>query len=365
MNHRMHTRGRTQRGWSLLEAVVVVALMGTMAAGLWKSLELVEQNRRTEVSRDVVQQAEDALHGMLLRDNRLPQPDDFSNSTALPGHLEGWLPPGVLGTEAPRSIRYTVDSALVQAPTAFYQSDPLELLEPDELPPRTSFNGLDFCLQVIRREKQAAVGAGGLRFAFGVQQIDAADRADPTTQAFRLGTLSAANGGLGRANTRAVGLTEVVHRLGCIKSFARLAHEVRSTALARDLSDMGEVNAKFRHLGVLSTEESIINSTWRIANASVRLAVSTWSLAVTIVTLNTTPVALLTVTPTLAGFALEFAMWGLLLEMSAERLAAAQEGLPLARQAYDEALNFSEALKAQYAWHLGRAASFQGKGLMP
>ena len=42
-----------QAGWSLLESVVVVSIVGFMAVGFWNALALVESDQRGEQARDI------------------------------------------------------------------------------------------------------------------------------------------------------------------------------------------------------------------------------------------------------------------------------------------------------------------------
>lgn len=359
-------RRQRQRGWSVVEAVVVVLLMGFMAAGLWKMMGLIEQNRGGDRSRDVVQRAEDALNGLLLRDHGLPMPDGAVPSPNQPGHLEGWLPVGVLGTEPPGRIRYLVDPALVGPPTTLYRTDPMGLLREGDLVPRMAINGLDTCLRLIQREQAGVAAAAGLRVAFGVQTRSLAGSADPSANVFVLGPPSAsASASTAPVRSRITGYTELVHRLGCFPAFARLATEVKATVLAQDLQDQAELNTELHELLVLATQESIVNAIWRIVNSAVRLAVSTWNTAMALVTTATTPMGLATAIGTLAAFVVEATTWAMLLEFSAESLEANRAALPLAEQARDAAVAYAAQLGPQRTWHLNRVNDFQSKGVMP
>lgn len=365
------SRRQRQRGWSLVEAVVVVMLMGVMAVGLWKIMGLVQRSQGGEQSRELVQRAEHALLGRLLRDHALPRPDAAVPSPVWPNHLEGWLPVDVLGTEPPRRIRYLVDQALLAPPTSLYQADPLGLLPtggpaPLGPAPRTVVNGLDVCLTLIRQEKAQVTAAAGLRLAFGVQTRGTAGSAGLSANDFVLGNPAVGSpGSLDQLNTRALGYSELVHQLGCFPAFARLATEVKAAVLADDLHSQAELNADLHDLMVRGTRESIANATWRIVNCATRLAVSTWNTANATVTTRTTPYGLVAATGTLATFALEAALWTEILKFSVKSLEGNLPALPLAEQARDAAYEYSAQMAQQRQWHLDRANDFQNRGVMP
>ncbi|WP_439520942.1 hypothetical protein [Hydrogenophaga sp.] len=359
-------RPRRERGWSLVEAVVVVMLMGFTAAGLWKTMELVKGNESGEQTSDLVERAQYALQGRLMRDHVLPSPVDAAPSPGRPNHVEGWLPVDVMGSEPPRRIRYVVDRALLTPPSPLYQSDPMKLLSEGELAPRTSANGLDACMRLIQRETANVSTSGGFRVAFGVQTRAVAGSAGTSAQEFVLeNPLAAKPGTAEQISTRAVGYTELVHQLGCFPAFARLATEVKAAVLATDLQDQADLNVKLHDLLVRATRESIVNATWRIVNASIRLAVSTWNTAQALVTTATTPLGLATAAGTLASFAVEATLWGSLLKLSGESLAANKAALPVAEAAQVAAQNYAAEMARQRAWHLGLAAAFQRQGVMP
>lgn len=358
-------RPRRQRGWSLVEAVVVVMLMGFTAAGLWKTMELVKGNESGEQTRELVERAQHALQGHLMRDHVLPSPVDAAPSPGRPNHVEGWLPVDVLGSEPPRRIRYVVDQALLGIPVQ-YRSDPMGLLSAGDLPPRNVANGLDACLRLIQRETANVSTSGSFRVAFGVQTRGVAGSAGTAAQEFVLeNPLATTPGTAEQISTRAVGYTELVHQLGCFPAFARLATEVKAAVLATDLQDQADLNVQLHDLLVRATRESIVNATWRIVNASIRLAVSTWNTAQAMVTMATTPLGLATAAGTLAAFTVEATLWGTLLKLSGESLAANRAALPVAQAAQVAAQNYAQDMAQQRAWHLGRAAAFQSQGVMP
>lgn len=340
MNRALRKR---QLGWSLLESVVVVSVVGLMAVGFWKTLALVEGKQRGEQALDTLQRAEDALHGLALRDHRLPMPDDAVPSSLGPDHWEGWLPAHVLGTEPPRSIRYVVDRSLAGEPPAVYRADPLRLLG-DRVPVRTEFNGLDLCMQVVQREQAGLASGRTTRLALGVQRVDVSG---------------------GSKDSRAMAYLEFVHRLGCAKAFAGLATEVKAAVLAADLQELAALDVSLRDLAVRDAEDSLRNHQWRLTNAMARLTVSAWNLVATKLTGATTPLGAMKVVVNVTGFAFEAARWAALIDYSFERARRAEEKLEEARQRQADARTQVAKRAAARERQLQRVNSLQWKGLLP
>lgn len=352
-----------QAGWSLLESVVVVAIVGLMAVGFWKTLSLVEGKQRGEQARDTLQRAEDALYGLALRDHRLPMPDDAVPSSLGPDHREGWLPVHVLGTEPPRSIRYVVDRSLAAEPAAIHRADPLALLG-NAVAVRTTFNGFDLCMQVVRREQAGFAGGTGARLALGVQQVEAADRASAGAARFRFQGASA-SASAGGGHTRATGHLEFLNRLGCVPAFAGLATEVKAAVLAADLRKLATLDVSLRELAVRDAEDSLLNHQWRLTNAVARLAVSTWNLVATKLTGATTPLGAFKVAANVAGFTFEAARWAWLIDYSVKGIERAQGNLDEANQRLVGASTLVDRRASDLQRHLQRVNTLQDKGLLP
>ncbi len=333
---------KRQAGWSLLESAVVVALVGLMTVAFWQTLTLVESKQRAEATRDTLQRAEDALYGMALRDHRLPMPEDAVPSAGGADHWEGWLPADVLGTAAPRSIRYVVDRSLAQAPPAIYRADPLGLLG-DAVAARTAVNGLDLCMQVVLREERTHAVGQGARLAWSVHQGEAGAGLD----------------------ARAHGYLEFVTRLGCAPALAALATEVKAAVLASDLRELALLDVSLRSLAVQDAEDSVRNHQWRLANVMARLAVSSWNLVATKLTGATTPMAAFSMATNIAGFTFEAARWATFIDYSIQRAARARATVEAAQGVLASAREQLERRDAQRAAHLRRVDALQFKGLMP
>jgi hypothetical protein len=354
---------KRQMGWSLLESVVVVSIVGLMAGGFWKTLAFVEGKQRGEQALDTLQRAEDALYGLALRDHRLPMPEDAVPSTLGPNHWEGWLPTQVLGTEPPRSIRYVVDRSLAAEPAAIYRADPLALLG-NSLAARTTFNGFDLCMQVVQREQASFAGGPAPRLALGVQQVEAADRTSGRATPFRFQNTNA-SAAAGGGHTRATGYLEFVDRLGCVQAFAGLSTEVKAAVLASDLRALADLDVSLRSLAVRDAEDSLLNHEWRVVNAMARLAVSSWNLVATKLTGATTPLGAFKVAANVVGFTLEAARWASLIDYSLERAERARNKLEEARERLVNARTLVDRRSTALERHLQRVNTLQTNGLLP
>ncbi|MGE0100137.1 MAG: hypothetical protein AB7S86_17490 [Hydrogenophaga sp.] len=341
-----------QIGWGLLEAVVVVALAGLMATGFWKSLELVGSNNRQIKARETLQRVEDALYGLAVRDHRLPMPVDAAESAHAPDHWEGWLPADVLVTEPPRSIRYLVSKSLTLPPAVAYRADPWGMLG-NAVADRTDANGLDLCLRVIQQEQAGLDGGVTPRLAFRLQQDGMSERGASGT------------GPSQAQDVRAVGILNLIHRLGCIPAIARLATEVKAATLASDLQEIAELNVRLHSLAVQSAVESLVNHQWRLVNVAARLAASSWNLVATKLTGATTPLGALKVATNIAGFSFEAARLALVMDYSIEMAGRARAKVGQEAHLRDQARSVAADRDEERLWRLQQVQALQLKGLMP
>lgn len=373
MNRKVPRPRAHQRGWSLVESAMVLLLMGVMSTGLWKTMEVVSENKRGEQSRDVTQRAEDALYGMLLSDLRLPEPQDATVSLLRPNHLVGWLPEGVLGTEPARSIRYIVDRDLV-APvgTLRFQADPMGLIPnpapptPPFLAPRGEANGLDLCLKVIRRESSAMGMVQGMNLAFGVQQLGSVENLNNATPDFQFGTQQADLGATNsQLKSRTIGHIEMVHRVGCIPAFARLTTEVKSAALFNDLYTIARINTDLKGLELQAARDFLRSHEWRRKVAMTNVTIWGLRIITNLVAMSTTPAGAAFAAANLGPQILGVILWAELVELSDIGAAANAGALPGLKNAHEQARAYADDLVAQRDRHLVRANSFQAKGVQP
>ena len=373
MNRRALNLRARQRGWSLVETAMVLLLMGVMSTGLWKTMEVVGENKRGEQSRDVTQRAEDALYGMLLRDLRLPTPQDATVSLRQPNHLVGWLPEGVLSTEPARSIRYIVDRDLVMpVDTLRFRTDPMGLIPnpappaPPFLTPRGEANGLDLCLKVIRREASGMGMVQGMNLAFGVQQLGSTENFTNAAPEFQFGNdqadLGATNSQL---KSRATGHIEVVHRVGCIPAFARLTNEVKSAALFNDLYTIARINTDLKGLELQGARDFLRSHEWRRRVALTNVTISGLRIITNLVAMSTTPAGAAIAAANLGPQIMAVILWAELVELSDMGATANAGALPGLKTAHEQARDYADNLAAQRDRHLMRANSFQVKGVQP
>ena len=321
---------------------MVLCTVGLLAVGFLKTLSAVDQKQRGDQASERLQRAEDALYGLAMRDHRLPMPEDAGPSGLGPGHVEGWLPEHVLGTEPPRSIRYVVDRSFTQAPGAIYRADPLRLLG-DEVPVRTTFNGLDLCMQVIQQEEAGLARRQGQRWALGVHRPEAG----------------------GVSTRRAAGYLEFLDRLGCAQAFGALSTALKAAVLAADLRDLARLDASLRRLAVRDAEDALRNHQWRATNAMARLAVSSWNLVATKLTGATTPLGAFKVAANVAGFTFEAARWTVLLHQSIQGAQKTAEKVAAQKRVLADAERRYLTRDAAWAAQLQRVNLLQAKGLTP
>jgi len=356
---------RSQQGWSLVEAAVVVMLVGLMSTSLWKTMEVVGQSQTAEQTRDVVTRAEDALNGMLLRDLHLPLPDGARVMPGRPDHLVGWLPVDVLGTEPPRSIPYMVDGALVAPPaTVLYQSDPMNLLGPNAPPPRTAVNGLDLCLRLAQRSEVPSID--GMGVAFGVQQSDQRDQATGGDPEFRMPFDSASDLQVQRApNFRAAGYLELVARLGCIQGFARLTQEVRSAVVFNDLYTIARINTDLKALELQAAGQFLRSHKWRYIVALTQMSTLIVKTATNLIAMDTTPSGAAFAAANLVPLGLAITLWADLAALSKKGIDGNEAAIPQLRVLHAQARDYADSLAAQRDMHVALLTQYQAKGVRP
>jgi type II secretory pathway pseudopilin PulG len=343
--HRLDSNPR-QRGWSLIEMAMVLMLTGVMSTGLWKVLEGVQKKEEVTTSRGLLLRAEDALYGMALRDLRLPTPVDFEK-TRESGDLmvlRGRLPEEVLLTEPTHTISYAVEARWVQAPGPIYRSDPMGLLtNPSDgsslLAPRGAANLLDLCLAIAQVDQASTANVFDFNEGFSLARP--------------LGDASV-NG-----ERRAVGLRDMLHRLGCIPAFARVTTEVKSATVFNDLHTVARINADLKGLELQATRDFLRSHAWRRDVVITNMTVSSLKMAAGIISFQTTPPAALFGVPVLATHSIAMTLWGQLLELSVAAVRSNSEALPKVQESHELARVYADQLLAQRDRHVQRANFFQ------
>lgn len=116
----LRTGNARQAGFSLVELAVVVGVLGVLAMTALSAFDNIGHTRQHNAARAHAQAARQALHAFVLRNKRLPCPDNSSNgdsgreaggSSCAANSRSGWLPYESLGLDLPvrgERLRYGV-----------------------------------------------------------------------------------------------------------------------------------------------------------------------------------------------------------------------------------------------------------------
>lgn len=341
-----------QRGWSILEAAVVTALLGVMTAVVWRAVESTGKKQAAAEEWQAVQGAADAVYGAALVNFRFPAPEDAAPSPGRPGYVEGWLDPEKLGLKGYRKIRYLVDAALLDVP-GIYQPDPLRLAG-GAIKTRASkdVNLLDLCHLLVDREHSGLALPGGMRLAFAVQEAVNAENPGASYTSLWLGDGASAAVPAGvEFGTQTAGYGEAAARMGCMKLMAEVAVSAKATMVRADTVKLMDQEVMFDRMALTAAEETVVNLSWRMANWSLGISMIAWQTPLLFVQMKTTPLAYGVTAAGFASSALAIAGLGIFLNQTDEALKSAKKSLPEARltvatsQAYRDSLR--KALQEQ------------------
>lgn len=261
-----------QKGWTLLEAAVAVALIGLISVTVLTSIKVVEGGNETVRQNDFLLRAEAALAGSVIQGNfHLPPPLDAIPSPKRPGYIEGWLPNSLLGLQSSKRVRYLVDESLISKPTAIYEADPLQLSD-GLIMARSQINGLDFCMTVMKNEMAGTALPNGMRAAFVLQEVLstgklhgdvnslwlAGDSSDSAPENVQLETLSS-------------GYLEFLENLGCLQKFSQLSVGTKATAVQAELVKLAGQTVELERLQLISHNQALDSSIHQLANRSLTL----------------------------------------------------------------------------------------------
>ncbi|RYX96237.1 MAG: hypothetical protein EOO28_08040 [Comamonadaceae bacterium] len=353
---RSHARSTPciQRGWSLVEGAVVIALLGLMAVVV---LSTLESSRRQQsipaVERDLAR-AEDAVFGYALARFHFPVPTGAAPSPGRPGFVEGWFPaqptgfPGV----ASRAMRYRVEESLTRLPDILYRPDPLSLAG-HLIADRVAANGVDFCAALFNGVRADSTLKGDVQPAFSLESVDPNVTVDMDMDVdvnvnvnvnVNVDVNRSFNDMKPQRITRSAGRAASASRLGCLARLSNLAAAVKATAASADLGKLAAQRVAFRALLVAIAAQSVSNLEWQEANLAAGMTRYALDETFTLAQLKSTPLnlakgfgTLVTISVAIAGTAISISQTRASLARAEKKRAVADENLQAARQ-HEQAL---------------------------
>lgn len=289
---------RGQRGYSLIELAVVLAVGATVLVAAWKLAPLawrVASGEAAVAENAALQSARRSLVGFALREHRLPCPDTDGDGAedCGGGQLVGRLPAATLGMGSSPDIRYGVFRD--PAPTASADADLAAfrprfsptLLDGTTLAGPGHNNGLDFCLGLMNAmEQPPALSVGGdgsglaVAFALALPGRDGSFAAGNEGPSFLLPGRRTSSPADDRAI--AVGLGELSTRLGCARQLAHVRGAIRAFNASHDLARVANLNEDYRAFGlrVRKADRDLAAANVALATAGVGKATGSLALAI-------------------------------------------------------------------------------------
>ncbi len=238
-------------GFTILEMTIVLAASALLGMAVWKFLPVIRKT--SEVSTSIaLREAQAALEGFILRENRLPCPDTSGNGLEnCTGDSVGKLPEKTLGISLPHPLRYGVfrnPSALTEkdADLSSLKNRYIPTLPPGAASSRT--NGLDFCLAVRNaiQSPTTSLVAGDVPIAYAIADAGANTQFDgDNTLPNRFASPDAARTASYDDAVLATGLTELSGRLNCPKALGDAQGVVRAAYAAYDNDRNAEMLKSF------------------------------------------------------------------------------------------------------------------------
>ncbi|HYG05139.1 MAG TPA: prepilin-type N-terminal cleavage/methylation domain-containing protein [Stenotrophomonas sp.] len=235
---------RGQRGWSLLELSVVLAVLGLLGLVLWRLLPLAPQVAAADAAGRDLAQAEQALVGYALVHHRLPAPVSVGGLAMLPVQE--------LGLPARLQLRYQVQPTLTQAP--FNRYEPVLPPAAEGSAPSTSnqVNGLDLCMALKAVADTSLSGMQDIPTALALMHRGGVGN-ERTPDDFVLpGSVDA-----GSRRVLAVGPNELASRLQCPDRVARTQGAARAANAAYDMARVARRYKDFRTFGIQVAEMNL------------------------------------------------------------------------------------------------------------
>lgn len=267
-----------QRGYSLVELAIVLAIMGVVGVVIWSLPLLLRPVAQGDFVASELQMAEQSLAGFVLNNNRLPCPDTVGDGLEhCNANFIGSLPFKTLGYAPSQTLRYGVyrnanAAAASDADLAILKDRYTPLLPPTIIPV-ANINGLDLC-QGLRNAIAfpAALTASGVPVAYAL--------ASPGINNVFEG--AQAGGGFdlpGQAQTpsnddrvMAAGLPEFASRLGCPTRLDAANGAARAAFASYDLDRFAAEYQRFRTFVVQVRTTATVMAAVSVTLATVDLA---------------------------------------------------------------------------------------------
>ncbi len=267
-----------QRGYSLVELAIVLAIMGVVGIVIWSLPQLLRPVAQGDFVASELQLAEQSLAGFVLNNNRLPCPDTVGDGLEhCNANFIGSFPFKTLGYAPSQTLRYGVyrnanAAAASDADLAIIKDRYAPLLPPTTIPV-ANINGLDLCLGLRNAiAVPAALTASGVPVAYAL--------ASPGVNNVFEG--AQAGGGFdlpGQPQTStnddrvaAAGLPEFASRLGCPTRLDAVNGAARAAFASYDLDRFAAEYQRFRMFVVQVRTTATVMAAVSVTLATVDLA---------------------------------------------------------------------------------------------
>ncbi len=360
------------RGFSLIELAVVLAISAAIGFAIWRLLPAMRGTANGEPARATLLDAQQALEGFVLRNQRLPCPATTIGGVetcGAGGQLVGNFPYATLGLSTGMNLRYGVyqntngnpvlDANLTRQAARFVPLAPAPIV--------SSINGLDFCVGVKNAIANSMptlrAGAANVPIAYAIAHPGLNGVFDGLNASATNFELAAAPLNISYDDSVITsGLSELFGNLNCPTRLAQAEGAARVAFAAFDLNRNALAYQDFRNFAVRAR-----TNTRDFAIA--KLAIATVDLAVAVAT-QVTAVALAAAVAPLAAPTLAGAVVALAAAVTAEALAAA--AVASAQQALDGAIDrrnsadqFQVGTALAYSQAFNAAGVIKTKGLLP
>jgi prepilin-type N-terminal cleavage/methylation domain-containing protein len=228
---------RRQRGWSLLELSVVLAVLGLLGLALWRLLPLAPQAAAGDLAARDLAQADQALLGYALVHHRLPDPVTVDGLSMLPVET--------LGLPARLQLRYQVQPALTQAPYNRFEPTLPAASEGGTPSASAQVNGLDLCMALKAEAVASLAGMQNIPTAFALMH-----RGGPGNERAEDDFVLPGSVDAGTRRVLAVGPNEFASRLQCPDRVARVQGAARAARAAYDMERVARRYKNFRTFGI-------------------------------------------------------------------------------------------------------------------